>query len=319
MDLQFKTFPFEVKAAAGDGSTFEGLVSVFHNIDSYGEIVDDGAFTQDLPQFMEDGFIGGLNHDWDNPIGTPQDGTKVVPAGLFLRANVIDTTHGLDVRKMLKAGVVKKLSIGYRTKGAQMLESAEDVTAYWESKGYTPNAQDITRAQYGARLLTRLHLYEGSPVTVPANDLASITAVKAAAAKALLETPSESPVKGERSIPADVRGVEGFLRDAGLSQTEAKTVISHIKALMPPAMPEPTADPLQRDAVSETAVPEAETVPEVKADVTLAAPVEPDTTEELPTIHEPEPFSDPPVPDELVRLRNREMRRQYERFCSLCH
>jgi HK97 family phage prohead protease len=187
MDLKFKTFDFEAKANA-EGSQFEGLVSVFHNVDSYGEIVTDTAFDQDLPEFMRTGFIGGLNHDWDSPIGTPQPGTKVTDKGLFLVGNVIDTAHGADVRKMLKAGVVKKLSIGYRLLGHEVLETYDDVLAYWEGKKYTPSAQDVARAAQGnIWVLTRIRLYEGSPVTVPANDAADITAVRMRAFKAMQE------------------------------------------------------------------------------------------------------------------------------------
>lgn len=431
MDLQFKTFPFEVKGAAGDGSTFEGLSSVFYNLDSYNDIVDDSSFTTDLPQFLSDGFIGGLNHDWDNPIGTPQDGTRVVEQGLFLRGNVIDTSHGLDVRKMLLAGVVKKLSIGYSLLGSQMLETADDVLAYWASKNYTPSATDIRRAQHGARLLTRIKLYEASPVTVPANDLAAITAVKAAAARALLcaDPPSDDDAQQDekgatgsttlplaardrawdstaaekrvrewadagngpnvryrraffwydasasdqfgsykmqfadviggtltavpraifacsgvmmgarggvdipeadrpavmarisryyarmreafndpsivppwegKAIPSDVRGIEDFLRDVGgFSQADAKEIISNIKAL-------------QRDAVSTADAPAQDPEPQAPADVTPAPPIatEPGA--------DPTPPDDPPEPDELVRLRQRVMRQQYERFLSLC-
>lgn len=224
MDLQFKTFPFEVKASGPEGVAFEGLVSVFHNIDSYGEIVDVSAFDADLDAFMQDGFIGGLNHDWQNPIGKPQPGTKVTSTGLHLKANVIDTTHGLDVRKMLAAGVVRKLSIGYRVMGDMVLEDADHVAAYWEQKGYKPSAQDVARAANGARVLTRIQLLEGSPVTVPANDLAMITAVKAAreaAEKAFQDQPNET------AIPDNERDFEAFLRDAGWSKKEAVAITNH--------------------------------------------------------------------------------------------
>lgn len=205
MDLQFKTFPFEVKSSAPDGSQFQGLVSVFHNIDSYGEIVDDTAFNADLQDFLENGFIGGLNHNWDNPIGKPQAGTRITEKGLHLVGNIVDTSHGMDVRKLLSNGVVKKLSIGYSTLGTKLLQDAEEVQAYWQSKGYTPNETDLARAEHGATVLTRLKLYEGSPVTVPANDLATITAVKAAQARTLLQ-----------ELIDDVLATKGATGDSGL-------------------------------------------------------------------------------------------------------
>lgn len=238
MDLKFKTFDFEMKATGEAGASFEGIVSAFYNIDSYGEIVDDTAFDMDLPSFLSGGFIGGLNHDWDNPIGTPQPGTKVVANGLFLKANVIDTTHGMDVRKMLKAGVVKKLSIGYRQLGSQVLETADDCMAYWKSKGYTPNAQDMARCQTGALLLTRMFPLEGSPVVIPANDAADITAVKMRAAKAIQDCIGDGCSCGKQDAPVpddtptSIREAETILRDAGLSRTKAQEAIARLKSLL---------------------------------------------------------------------------------------
>src|SRR6476469_9028336 len=109
MDLQFKTVPFEIdtKASKADGSAFAGHASIFFNPDSYREIVDDGAFDQDIDGFLADGFVGGLNHDWDNPIGNPSKAVRD-QKGLYVACdNVLETSHGKDVRMMLAAKVVK--------------------------------------------------------------------------------------------------------------------------------------------------------------------------------------------------------------------
>jgi HK97 family phage prohead protease len=289
MDLQFKTFPFEVKAGAADGSTFEGLVSVFNNVDAYGEIVDPKAFEADLPDFMANGFIGGLNHDWNNPIGKPQAGTKVVDKGLHLVGNVLDTTHGMDVRKMLAGGVVKKLSIGFRTKGDMVLQDAEECMAYWKANGYTPNAQDMARCQGGARVLTRIQLFEGSPVTVPANDLATITAVKAArdAADAVYRAaaPAEDPKPDRLDLirtTSSLSDFEDILRDAGFSGTESKAIISRLKSL-------------PRDVVGDDAGPKPEDA------ITLDAP-DPasETPAETPTETKSEDEPTPPASETIV-------------------
>jgi HK97 family phage prohead protease len=314
MDLQFKTFPFEVKAG-GDASTFEGLVSVFHNIDSYGEIVDDGAFDEDLSDFMANGFIGGLNHDWDNPIGTPQPGTKTTPNGLHLVGSVIDTTHGMDVRKMLKAGVVKKLSIGYREMGSERLEDADAVASYWEKKGYSPNAQDMARAVNGATVLTRVKLYEGSPVTVPANDLAMITAVKAAreaAEQALRAAPAEEPTPNPNEPYSSIAEAEDCLREAGLSRTEAKRMIANLKTLLrdaasddtKPAEPGPDED-APSPAPAETPEPETDEPPADSE--TLTDDAEP--AAEVPEIVTP-PATEEPAPEKSLIEQEIERKRQ---------
>lgn len=261
MDLQFKSIPFEVKAAAPDGSTFEGKASPFWNIDSYGEIVDDKAFDIDLPEFMEDGFIGGLNHDWDSPVGRPLPGTGPKTDHLHIMGSVIDTAHGMDVRKLLKAGIVRKLSIGFRTLGDMMLNDSDECMAYWESKGYKPNAQDMARCQMGARVLTRIKLYEVSPVTVPANDLAMITAVKAAKEAATKAFASSTEIDDTDDAPASVREYEKYLRDAGLSKVQAKQAVKMAKTLLRDVASGDAGTP-ETDPPADGLTPDAGTTPE---------------------------------------------------------
>lgn len=177
MNLELKILPFEMKATEGDGSEFEGIASGFNNVDSYGDIICPGAFKDTLPQFLSDGFIGGLNHDWDNPIGKPTK-AKETALGLEVGAKISDTTAGRDVKILLKDGVIKKLSIGFMTLMRTWLDTAEEVMAYWESVGYTPSLEDTMNAAYGVRLLQKVRLFEFSPVTVPANSLCDITNIK---------------------------------------------------------------------------------------------------------------------------------------------
>jgi len=168
----------ELKASA-DGGGFEGLAAAFHNVDEslYGDVIAPGAFAQDLPSFLADGFIGGMNHDWDTPIGRPT-GAEERPEGLFVAASISDTAHGRDVRTLLRDGVVRKLSIGFKTLGKRYLEGADEVAAHWKEVGYEPTSEDVERAAHGVRLLTRVRLYEVSPVAVPANERARVIAVK---------------------------------------------------------------------------------------------------------------------------------------------
>lgn len=207
MELERKILSFELKAASSDGSTFEGYANAFNNIDSYGEIVVPGAFADTLVQFLSVGFIGGLNHNWDEPIGKPT-GAREDAKGLFVQGKISATDHGNDCMILLKDGVIKKMSIGYRVKGAEYLDTAEDVANYWKEQNYAPSPDDIAAAQYGARLLTKILLYEFSPVTVPANSLADITTVKRANA---------SEIETERQF-------EKFLRDAGFPKDAAVTI-----------------------------------------------------------------------------------------------
>jgi HK97 family phage prohead protease len=150
-ELQTKSFPFECKANTDKGE-FEGYASIFGNIDSYGDIVEPGAFQKTIED-MANRIKVLWNHNWMHPIGRPiamQEDSK----GLYVKAKISPTTMGKDVLTLLKDGVVNELSIGYSTEVEE-----------WDSTNKT-------------RKLKQVKLYEFSPVTWAANDMATITGVK---------------------------------------------------------------------------------------------------------------------------------------------
>lgn len=177
MKKSHKVFDIEFKESSGDGSEFEGYANIFYYIDSAREIVAKGAFTDNLPLFLKEGFIAGLNHDWNNPIGSPIEATET-EKGLFVKGKICNTSHGNDVKVWLKDGIVKKMSIGYQVIASQWLETPDAVLKYWKDVNYTPSADEIAQTAFGARLLTKIKLFEFSPVMVPANNMADITRVK---------------------------------------------------------------------------------------------------------------------------------------------
>lgn len=283
--MDFKILPFELKSASGDGSEFAGFCNAFCNIDAAQEIVAPGAFKDTIPQFMEVGFIGGLNHDWNSPIGSPVSAEEQ-SAGLFVEGKISPTQHGKDCMVLLKDRVVKKMSIGYKVLGDMMLENAEDVAAWWKDQSYTPNASDIAAAQYGARVLTKVHLYEFSPVTVPANSMADITRVKQYSAAEI----------------SNKRAFEAFLRDSGLSRKEAVEVIAVL------------FKGLQREA-DEATSPETETPP-TETEPPPADPPEPqteDTEITQPPIEAAVVVSDAPV---VEKADSREVSALYATFLT---
>jgi len=177
-----KEFSAEIRAGT-DGGTgageFEGIASAFFSIDDswWNDIVAPGAFAADLPLFLAEGFVGGLNHDWDRPIGRPAEARETT-AGLFVRARLSDTPAAREVRTLIRDGVIGRLSIGFRILGKEHLETAEEVESWWAGHGYPPTDEDRAKSRHGARVLTRVRLYEFSPVAVPANRGAVITGWK---------------------------------------------------------------------------------------------------------------------------------------------
>ncbi len=176
MKLERKILPFE-RAELGEGGAFAGYANAFHLLDVVGDILVPGAFSEGLVEFLESGFVGGINHNWDHPIGRP---TEVFEdrKGLWVQARVSDTEAGREALTLLRDGVLTKLSIGFETMEARRLETAAQVAGYWRLAGYSPTAEEQGRAKRGARLILRARLLEVSPVTVPANALATVESVK---------------------------------------------------------------------------------------------------------------------------------------------
>ena len=178
MSRHVRTYPAQIRAdKEPDGSHFEGHCAVFDSIDEYGTIMARGCFDRDLGEFRANGFVGGLNHNWDAPIGKPE-AVDVDEKGLRVACNLTDTSHAMDVRKLLKDGICKKLSFGFEDLARQYLPDEKAVRSYWEGAGYSPGEADSERAKAGAMLFTRIRVFECSPVMVPGNRDADITEVR---------------------------------------------------------------------------------------------------------------------------------------------
>lgn len=187
--LETKQLPFEVKAAMVDDSgqyagEFTGYAAGILNIDTTGDMILPGAFTEDLPRFLADGVVC-WQHDWMTPIGSPVE-AREDGFGLLARARISRTTQGLDAMTLIRDGVVKRLSIGYQVLDYDVVDRAglaRTIAAY----GLSPERQSAIMASFDARdgdivyLLKKLKLYEFSPVTVPANDNARIMDAKSLA------------------------------------------------------------------------------------------------------------------------------------------
>lgn len=168
----YKDIAFAIKAI-DDGAGFEGHASVFSTIDRVGDIVVPGAFKDTIPQFLEDGVVV-WQHQWSEPIGKPTQ-AREDEKGLFIAATISDTVKGRDARTLMKDNVVKKLSFGYDILECERL-NAENIANYTDISKATP--KQLEEAFRWGYALKRLHLYEVSPVSVPAHPDADISGVK---------------------------------------------------------------------------------------------------------------------------------------------
>jgi HK97 family phage prohead protease len=172
VDWEFRSLGIDRKVLSAGG--FSGYASVFHTVDgSWGpDIIQPGAFADSLGEFLETGFVGGMNHDWDHPIGRPM-AAREDAYGLWVEAALTDTPAAREVRQLIEDGVVQRLSIGFQVVLRRRLEP-DGIDAYWKQWGYEPTSLDRSRATGEVRLIEKARLLEFSPVAVAANELARI-------------------------------------------------------------------------------------------------------------------------------------------------
>jgi hypothetical protein len=213
-DLEWKSLPFLEVKAEGDGSEFTGYCAAFNNVDSYGDVIVPGAFAKSLPDFLKNGQIC-FNHE--EVIGKPLEAHEDAK-GLFVKGRISDTAKGRDCKTLLKDGVMRKMSIGFKCMQRKRAVPNE-ITDYWKTLGYQPGPEDLSNMQANSDYLNFLHeikLYEASPVGFPANTAADITGVKAmplSRLKKLLKQ-VDAEVKSGRTLSRETHAYLSACHDA---------------------------------------------------------------------------------------------------------
>jgi HK97 family phage prohead protease len=166
-----KTAPVEVKAVDAEAGTFEAIVSVFGNKDSYGDKVVPGAFAETLREWAAKGDPIPVywSHRMDDPdfnIGWVLD-AKEVESGLWVKGqldldNPTATSKAPQVHRLLKGRRVTQFSFAYDIVEAAFVETEDE---WWYE-------------------LRQLKLHEVGPTPIGANQDTELLAVKAAAATA---------------------------------------------------------------------------------------------------------------------------------------
>lgn len=180
------TVPFEVKSVkqSEDGQyagEVEGYAAGIHNIDRTGDMILPGAFVDDLPRFLSEGVVC-WQHDWADPIGMPMAAHEDA-FGLFTKSRISKTTRGIDAMTLIRDGVVKKMSIGYRVEDYESVNRL-GLVAYLGTTNLPEDRKAGILRQFDEMgdgtvfLLKKLKLYEYSPVSIPANPNAMITDAK---------------------------------------------------------------------------------------------------------------------------------------------
>lgn len=186
-------FPEDEKAADGQKGVFEAYVSVFGNVDSYGEVVDKGAFNEWLKDWTPRYPKVVRDHDWSKPIAKILE-IKEDEIGLKVKAQLLlEIELARETYILMKEGVLTDFSFGYSV------------------------VDDYQDPATGARHLRKLAIWECSPVLVGANRSATLTGVKSADGseseptepEATPEPPVADPEPTPEPAPADGEGKAG--------------------------------------------------------------------------------------------------------------
>lgn len=179
-------------ASAEDDRIFEGYASVFGGIDSFGDTIMSGAFSESLENMTRKPLML-YGHNSEHVVGKWLE-MEEDDNGLFVRGQFTPNhTLANDVYASMRHGAVDGMSIGFRIRpdGAEELEN-------------------------GGRRITKVDLVEVSIVGFPADDAARVTQVK---------------MSDEINNIESIRDAERFLRDAGLPVSMAKAFISQCRPL----------------------------------------------------------------------------------------
>lgn len=202
MKTKFGAPVLEVKELSESG-TFAGYGSIFGNKDSYGDVVEKGAFSKSLAAHAERGSRPKLfwQHDMHQPIGSWTE-MKEDDTGLWVAGRLnMEVQKGREAHALLKAKDIDGLSIGYHT-----IEAKPDKAA-------------------GVLRLKELDLVEVSVVSVGANDRALVDAVKAAEIASL----RDRIAAGERLTARQLESVLKEYLDLSNAQAERAIRVLGIK------------------------------------------------------------------------------------------
>jgi len=213
------TFPMRaVKLADPDDEgrrKFRGYAAVFGNRDHHGDIIVKGAFEKSLRERPEVKVL--WQHDPSKPIGLGtayEDDYGLVAEGTLSNTKFVQE----EVLPLMTDGVVNGLSIGYRV----AVEERNDNLDAW--------------------LLKEIDLHEFSPVTFPANELATVSEVKS------LDSRADAQVdQFHRNAKSLIHQLSGYFakddRADHLDRATVKELHDALGGLLPDAI---TADVIER-------------------------------------------------------------------------
>lgn len=172
-DVEFKAVPITEWKVDQSKRLVEGWAARYGNVDLGGDRILPGAASKTISDRLPRKLIKFFwNHEFG--IGVPET-LEEHDAGLLAVGKVNDHADFDKYLSMIEQGVASHMSIGYTVVKATFIQEEEDQSVF-----------DLIRE------ISEFKLFEWSPVYWPMNELAEITAVKAAHAIAGRDSAAES-------------------------------------------------------------------------------------------------------------------------------
>lgn len=194
MTDRMKIAAFDAVATVPDDAEeghFDALVAVFGNVDSQGDIVDPGAFTDTLAEWQAKGQPIPViwSHEWEDPFSHIGGCTAVeTEKGLQVSADLdMSNPTAAQIYKLLKSGRVSQFSFVARAmEGGWSLETQDDGTIVSH--------------------LSKLDLIEVGPTLRGANTETQLLSIKSAA-DALIAKESDIDIDALKTVHAQLGGI----------------------------------------------------------------------------------------------------------------
>jgi len=200
--VEFRSFEGEIRDV-GDGNTFVGYAAVF-NSDSeplpFVERIAPGAFAKSLRNRKRDIRLY-VNHDSNMVLASRRSGTLTLTEddrGLRVEAELPDTTAGRDMRELLRAGIVDKMSFGFTIpRGGDR----------WSEDGRTRELREV--ALHEVSVVTGFPAYEATTAAV--RSLSALSERTGMAVDDLSET-LEALAAGEQVDPEKAEAIAALVK-----------------------------------------------------------------------------------------------------------
>lgn len=193
-DVIQKTAVAKVTAIKAEGNgTFEALVSVFGNVDSYGDVVLAGAFADSITERGDKPFPVLWAHQFnDDTAFLGEMFAKETAEGLVVTAEFLDTPRAQNIRRLMEKGLVTEFSWSGRVTEGAWVETEDEF--YYE--------------------IRKVDLWEAGPCFKGANPETELLSVKSAD-RALTETEMQRVVdaviaamKSDTNLPSTEGGTD---------------------------------------------------------------------------------------------------------------